>query len=609
MADAVRARFDFAGRRLAPGAPDRVIAARRIEEVVPALEAVQQATKRGALAAGFVAYEAASAFDAALVTRAPLPALPLVWFGVWPHGTAELAPAAGVGSAAAAASSRSGAGEALDLAPDVGAAAHAAAVARIRAAIRAGDVYQVNHTLRMTGRAEGDLDELAARLGRAQARGYFADLEVDGQRIISLSPELFFAVRGRTITTRPMKGTARRGRWPTEDDAAAARLAASEKERAENLMIVDLMRNDLGRVARFGSVRVPRLFEIERYPTVHQMTSTITAALHERAGLVDIFRALFPCGSVTGAPKIAAMRFIAELETSPRGVYCGAIGIVEPGGDCTFSVAIRTLHVDVATRSASYGIGGGITWDSNAAGEYDEALAKAAVLRRRRTDFDLLETLRVEDGELVRGDAHLARVAESAAYFGRPFDAAAAARALAAFAARRDGRWKVRLLVAGDGSVRVEGTRLSGVAGEAQPPLTVRLVPDAVRSDDAFLFHKTTARAPYERALERAAGCDEALLVNEHGELTELVTGNLIVELPAGLATPARTSGLLAGVFRDALLRDGRVAERVLRQADLEAALRCWLVNSVREWVPIATIADERGVLRFDGRSRVAAGG
>jgi para-aminobenzoate synthetase / 4-amino-4-deoxychorismate lyase len=607
-----RLRIDFEDRALELGEPLRLVVARSIDDVVPALREVERAAAAGRYAAGFVTYEAAPAFDAALGVRQP-GALPLLCFAICDVAHVRLAGRdprvehlAGTGRRPPPDVPVHGA-----LRPDTTAAKHGAAVATIRAAIARGDVYQVNYTMRLGARATYDASWYArvrdAHRSEAATAGawraghaYFADLDFGTFRIVSLSPELFFRVRGREIVTRPMKGTARRGRWREEDDAARARLAASEKDRAENLMIVDLMRNDLGRIARFGSVHVPRLFEIERYPTVHQMTSTIAATLHERADLVAIFRALFPCGSVTGAPKIAATRLIAALETAPRGAYCGAIGLVEPGGDCTFNVAIRTLTLDVATGTASYGVGGGVTWDSSPAGEYDEAHAKADVLRRAWPAFELLETMRLEAGRYARLGAHLDRLAASAAYFGRPLAAERVRDALDTFASGRHGAWRVRLLVAADGAPRVEGVP---VPARPDRGLDVRLVLDAVDSADVFLYHKTTERAVYDAARRRHADADEVLLVNERGEVTELATGNFVVELAGTLVTPPRTSGLLAGVFRDALLAAGRIVERTVRPADLRQASRCWLINSVREWVPIARVVAPGGEASFEHAS------
>jgi para-aminobenzoate synthetase / 4-amino-4-deoxychorismate lyase len=325
-------------------------------------------------------------------------------------------------------------------------------------------VYQVNHTLRFRAACDVDPAALYDSLVAARHGLYHAFIETADWAVVSASPELFLDIRGDVVTTRPMKGTMRRGRWLGEDRDAKQRLAASVKDRAENLMIVDLLRNDLGRIADFGSVSVPRVFDIESYPTVFQMTSTITARLRNGVRLDDVFAATFPCGSVTGAPKVTAMRAIASLEDSPRGVYCGAVGLVRPDGSATFNVPIRTLLLDRRNRTATYGAGGGITWDSHADAEYDEVVAKAALLTERIPDFDLIETLRLDDGVFARLPLHLHRLDESARYW--DFHAATTGHAVAALEALRAelpaGRWRVRLIAHRDGSVHVTHSPLDG---------------------------------------------------------------------------------------------------------------------------------------------------
>ncbi|MFC5847235.1 aminodeoxychorismate synthase component I [Deinococcus petrolearius] len=349
--------------------PVRVVTAHTGSQVVPALAEVEAAVAGGLYAAGFVAYEAAPAFDPALVTH-PAGEWPLLWFALFTEFE-ELDDLPGP-----AGSFRLG-----TWTPDGSEEGHAAAIAEIRRQIAGGNTYQVNHTLRLRAPFAGDDLALFAALSRAQPTRYSAYLNAGRWRVLSASPELFFSVSGGEVLTRPMKGTAPRGATPQEDAARAAALRASPKERAENLMIVDLLRNDLGRVARFGTVSVPRLFEIETHPTLHTMTSTVRAELRPGTRLADLFGALFPCGSVTGAPKVSTMRLIRALETSPRGVYCGAVGHLSPEGEMAFNVPIRTVTLDMARGEAEYGVGSGVTWDSTPGGEYAEVLTKAAVVR------------------------------------------------------------------------------------------------------------------------------------------------------------------------------------------------------------------------------------
>ena len=566
--------LDFAedcGRALFTN-PVEIVSAHSHGEVRAALRRLERAARGGLYAVGFVAYEAASAFDRALVVKRPQADLPLLWFGLF-EGPSETETARGEFGVSGWASS-------------VCRAEYERNVEAVREAIARGDTYQVNYTFRLRARFEGDDFAFYERLRAAQATRFGAYLNAGRFRVLSASPELFFRRKGRLIETRPMKGTAARGRWKEEDEAAAARLAASEKERAENLMIVDLLRNDLGRVAETGSVRVAELFRVERYPTVWQMTSTVAATLREGVTLEELFAALFPCGSVTGAPKVSTSRFIAALEDSPRGVYCGAVGFVAPGGDATFNVAIRTVVVDAETREAVYGVGGGVTWDSTPGGEYKEALAKAKLLSEDAPDFELLETMLLdESGYRLLGE-HLARLEASADYFGIPLNVEGVREALARHAHGHEGApRRVRLLVSQDGRARVEGAPLD----ELPPgPLRVALALTPVSKSDRFLCHKTTNRGQYEARRAEVPGVFDVLLWNEEGALTEFTNGNVVVEMEGKRLTPPRECGLLAGTFRARLLRGGEVAERVLTREDLARASRVWFVNGVRGWVEVA---------------------
>ncbi|WP_276522284.1 aminodeoxychorismate synthase component I [Kallotenue papyrolyticum] len=563
------------GRRLlAFTDPLALIVAERLEQVLPALRQAEAAARAGYYVVGFVAYEAAPAFDRALVTHAPS-ALPLVWFGVFAAPSVPPPPPCGT--------FRVGPWQ-----PNVDPATYRAHIAAVRDAIARGVTYQTNYTIRLRARFEGDARAFYAHLCAAQRADYCADLHLGRFRILSASPELFFAWHDGLIVTRPMKGTARRGRWPEEDEQAARALQASLKNRAENLMIVDLLRNDLGRIAEIGSVQVPALFTLERYPTVWQLTSTVRARTRAAVTLVDIFQALFPCGSVTGAPKASTMRLISELEAAPRGVYCGAIGLIEPGGAATFSVAIRTLLLDTVTGMAEYGVGGGITWDSTAADEYDEALAKAAVLTAAQPSFDLLETLRLERGTYLLRERHVQRLLASAAYWDVPLTRASIDAVLDEHARRyaHEPR-RVRLLVGCDGTPRVESRPLEPLPPE---PLPVALARAPVCSTERWLYHKTTYRAIYEAHRAEQAQVYDVLLWNEAGELTEFTTGNLVLELDGRCWTPPLAAGLLPGTQRAEALAQGQIAERRLTRDDLRRATRIWLINSVRGWVEVRLV-------------------
>ena len=558
------------GEWLRFGPPVRILTARRIGEVLPALEEVGRLVREdGVHAAGFVAYEAAPAFDSALAAHPARGPFPLLWFGLYREPVVIALPEPDFGAYALG-----------RLRPAVRREDYAAALARIQDYIRSGDTYQVNYTLRLRGSFRGDSWNLFLAMVRAQPAGYGAYIDTGRGVVCSASPELFFRTAGGVLTAKPMKGTAGRGRTTPEDRYQAEWLRRSEKNRAENLMIVDMIRNDLGRVARTGSVRVPALFEIERHPTLWQMTSTVTAECDRPPA--EIFRALFPCASITGAPKIRTSSIIRELEPEARGVYTGSIGYLSPGGEAQFNVAIRTALVDRERRSVEYGAGGGIVADSSAGEEYGEALLKARVLEERPGGFSLLETLLWTPGEgwFLLG-RHLDRMADSAAYFGYTLDRETLAGRLGRMAADFSKARKVRILLDERGEASVE---VAPAAPAGPDPARLQVAHGAVCSSDPFLYHKTTRREVYARARRRHPGAEDVLCVNERGELTESTIANLVLEVDGGRFTPPVESGLLAGVFRGWLIERGEISERVLRPGDLERSTGIWLVNSVRRW-------------------------
>ncbi len=587
MSARARLRFDFADAegRVAPlvfDAPERVIEAWKVEDVRAAMAAAEAARADGNFVAGFVAYEAAPAFDAALATKTP-GAWPLVWFGVFAAPSSDLDIAADEATPSASSPT-----PAADWSADVTRPEYDAAIASVRAAIEAGDSYQANYTFRL--RSHLDVPSLATRYRRllaAHRAPYAAWLDIGRWQILSRSPELFFRRTGNRLTTRPMKGTIDRGRFNAEDDANAQALRSSSKNRAENVMIVDLMRNDLGRIADVGSIEVPSLFDIERYPSVFQMTSTVTGRVRPGTTTPDIFAALFPAGSITGAPKTSSMRLIAGLERAPRGVYCGAIGVLHPNGDATFNVAIRTAIVDTSTGDIEYGVGGGITWDSTAGSEYVEAMSKAGFLDVPPA-FSLVETMRLERGVFVRRDRHLRRLERSARYFGITMDVDRVIAALDQHASDRcTGTHRARLLLSHDGLTMVE-SRPFVPAAPGAPPRRIAFASAPVSSQDRFLFHKTTNRALYEQRRASHADAFDVLLWNERGEVTEFTIGNVVVDIDGRRWTPPIECGLLAGIFREELVESGAIAERVLTRDDVNRASRVWLVNSLREWVEVA---------------------
>ena len=455
-----------------------------------------------------------------------------------------------------------------------------AALERIRQLIGAGDCYQVNYTFPVHAQAYGHPLALYSRLRAAQPVRHGAYLQHADGAILSRSPELFVAREGERLITRPMKGTAPRGQ--------AQALAASDKDRAENLMIVDLIRNDLGRLAPKGGVRVERLFEIEDYATLHQMTSTVVAAPVD-AGLGEIFSALFPCGSVTGAPKIRAMEIIRELETTPRGLYCGAFGWLAPGGRFSLNVPIRTMELDHC-GAAHMGIGSGIVADSDAAAEWAECHVKARFATQLKPDFALFETLRCDGGKHPYPllERHLRRLGDSASALGISFDAGTARVMLARTAAALadDGpSHRVRLALSADGSLAITHAALDPLPARA----TVCLAKDTLSADDYLLRHKTTRRERYDRALQQAisAGHFDALFFNDAGELCEGARSNVFLKIDGRLLTPALRCGLLPGVMRQTLLDAGEATEARLYQHDLERAEAIYVSNALRGLVAV----------------------
>jgi para-aminobenzoate synthetase/4-amino-4-deoxychorismate lyase len=580
--------------------------AHAISDVITMLGEVEAAARRGWYAAGFVTYEAAPAFDPALQVRVsssqPRDAstIPLAWFGLF----SEASPAAPLPRTPGRPSADSVPRSRWDC--DVDQGMHAGGVARIRAEIASGNAYLVNLTTRFRRSWSPGEDpfELYCRLVASYASGYHAYLETPDWAVACASPELFFEWYAGDIVTRPMKGTAPRGRWSSEDTAQARTLSGSPKERAENIMVVDMLRNDLGRLAVPGSVAAPALCSLEQHRAVWQMSSTVRATTPETVGLPDIFGALFPCASVTGAPKVAAMSVIAELEESPRGVYCGAVGLVRPAPrgvqappSARFAVGIRTAVVDRVCQAASYGSGGGITWDSTAAREWEEVLLKARALEvpgSLSSEVDgLIETMAFDPalgpGGAIRhlGD-HLARLRASARYFGFcPPSNGTEMLDAALEGLQRPAR--VRLVLRAGGTMDVQASLLDDRAPDSVLLLCVDHEP--VDSSDATLFHKTTDRARYDERTRRHPRADDVVLVNERGEITETTRANVAVRLGDQWSTPPLRCGLLPGIQRAKDLAEGRLVERVITVEDLLSAQSVATLSSLRGW-RAARVAD-----------------
>jgi len=549
------------------------VIAKAVDDVLPVLAEVEAAVGEGLYAAGYVAYEAAPGLSPELAVREPDSPLPLVWFGLY-EGVERIDP-------------RQYAAEPYSIGPwqpQVHKEAYRAAVERVRAYLGAGDSYQVNFTFGLTAPFQGSGQAWFQALCRAQQADYCAYLDLGHFQILSASPELFFRLDGERLSTCPMKGTRRRSPDPTEDARLRDELFLSAKDRAENLMIVDLLRNDMGRISRTGSVNATSLFHVEPYPTVWQMTSSIESKTH--APVTEIMRSLFPCGSVTGAPKVRSMQIIRELEQAPRGVYCGAVGYWMPGRKAQFNVAIRTATIDVATGIARYGVGSGITWDSDAGAEFDECLAKTAILDAADGGFELLESI-LFDGDYFLLARHLARLAASAEFFGFCIDMEQVQNALMnASASMPPGAQKVRLRVPRFGTLSIEHAPVKTSDG-----IRLAISETPIDEYDVFLHHKTTRRDVYDRAMAAHPDADDVLLWNRRGEITETCFGNIVADIAGKRITPPVHCGLLAGTMRADLLERGLIGERIIMREDLAMANALYMINSVRKWVPVKLLA------------------
>ncbi|WP_018181649.1 aminodeoxychorismate synthase component I [Kaistia granuli] len=559
--------------------PVEIVRCDRGEDVAAAFRRIEQGLSRGLHAAGFASYELGYALQERLGPALPDGrALPLLWFGLFreplPIPAVELDQVFG------------------DLAPPpplaavrprLDAAAHAAQVGRVLDYLRDGDAYQINLTFPVDFHYDGDPLALYAALRASQPVSHGGMVAFDDAAILSVSPELFLDIASGVVTTRPMKGTVMRGDNAETDQAAQDTLQNDPKQRAENLMIVDLLRNDLGRVSEIGSVKVPELFKVETYPTLHTLTSTVTSRLLPGTSLDHLMRAAFPCGSITGAPKLRAMEIIRELEAEPRDVYTGSIGVMRPNGDLRFNVAIRTATV-FGNGTGRYGAGGGIVADSQAASEYAECLLKARVLTDLAEDYGLIETLlwSSETG-FARLALHLDRLTRSAGALGFAFDRPAAEARLAALvpSLTAGGEHRVRLELRRDGGIEMVAPRL---AAEPDRPVVTAFASLRADAGDPFLRHKTTRRQIYEAAFSEAVGrgADEAILLNRSGFVTEATRSNIFVERNGLLLTPPVSDGLLPGILRQSLIESGAAVERQLRPGDLAGAARWFLGNSLR---------------------------
>ena len=528
-------------------------------ELKPVLDKVEMASQHGHFAIGYICYEAASGLDDSLTHRPKLN-YPLAIFAefknIRPIDFSEEI-------------------KAVKLSATIKKNSFIQSIGRIKEHLEKGDIYQVNFTHQLVGYFNETPRNVFAKLIAAQPTPHGVFFETENLAICSASPELFFSLKDNQLEMRPMKGTRKRGRYLSEDLQYKSELGSSEKDRAENLMILDMVRNDLGRICIPGSIKTSKLFDIQKLPTVWQQTSSVTGKTD--ACLAEIFSATFPCASVTGAPKTKSMEIISKLEMTARGVYTGTLGYVKPNREASFNVAIRTMVIDKLAHQASYGVGGGIVWDSSAESEWEESLLKAQVLEFPTASFELFETIKYDPQEGVcLLEEHISRLRMSSEYFSWPFKEAIARNLLNGV--KSDEALRIKLVMTRDGKLSFKTSPLPAF-GDL---IRLKLAKRPIDSNNIFLFHKTTNRRVYEEAKKDVKKCDDVILYNEREELTETTIANLYVEVDGSLLTPPLDCGLLPGAFRASMLSKRAAFERVLYKEDLLASNNIFIGNSLR---------------------------
>ena len=573
-------------------APSTILSTHDVNEVVELLEQVDSLVRENGLyAVGFVTYGAAPAFDSALLAKSS-GLLPLIWFGMYESARAFELP-----------KRASPVCETMNWDSSLGRGEYETALKKIKRYLGAGESYQVNYTYTLHTGFDCDPWDYFLNMIQAQGSGYGAFINTRDWTVCSASPELFFTREEEKLISIPMKGTVRRDLAYADDKARQNWLQCSAKNRAENLMIVDMVRNDLSQIADPGSVKVDQLFEVKKFPTVWQMTSTVSC--ETSANTTEIFRALFPAASITGAPKVRTMQIISELEKNARDLYTGSIGFIAPNDSAQFNVAIRSVVVDKSRKKASYGVGGGIVWDSDIEDELQESRLKARILNFETPEFQLIESLlwSQEHGYYLLED-HLQRLSNSAEYFAFEIDIDAIRGQLCNHedslliqdSLLRDSLirdplirdYKIRLLLAKNGEIKLEGRFLEPVPKN----YTIAFAKTPVQAkQDVYLYHKTTNRTPYKRALAECTDVDDVLLWNENGEVTESCIANVVIERGGRLVTPPVSCGLLPGIYRQFLLDSGKISEGCISVEDIRQSSAVYLINSVRKMWPVELVS------------------
>lgn len=565
--------------------PSKIISCLNPSGIKRSMDKVETLVKKGYFAAGFLSYEAGFALEDALNRKQP-DGFPLLWFGLFKRPETFNHPGAVFNDDKSGNNYR-----VKGLKADISKREYVSSIHRIKDSIRKGDTYQINYTFRLNFSFSGSITDLYLSLRRKQSVPYSALIKLGGRYILSFSPELFFRRDGALMQVKPMKGTISRGRLPKEDAGNAKSLRLCPKNRSENIMIVDLLRNDLSRISRKGTVKTKSFFDIEKYESLFQMTSTVESKLRKGVPLYGIFKALFPSGSVTGAPKISSMKIIDKLEKSPRRVYTGGIGFLAPSEKAVFNVAIRTLSIDTGKEKAEMGIGSGIVYDSDAGQEYDECILKAKFLTGKDKDFSLIETILWEPGRGYRLlKFHMIRLSESAGYFDFRYDKKRVMKTLKRLAQSFNGKdsCRVRLLLERAGGVSASNSPLKKNSRRG----LIAISSKTVDSRDPFLFHKTTNRRLYdtEHKLYKDKGFFDVIFRNERGEVTEGAISNIFIKKKNTYYTPPLECGLLNGVYRRYLISDKRlrIKEKILYADDIKTADRIILTNAVRGMVTVS---------------------
>lgn len=551
--------------------PSEIVQTSKLDDVVSSLEYVNRCViEIKKYAVGFISYDASPAFDSSMTVRASdKQGMPLLWFALFDdYKVIEIPRPATTNNYFS------------EWIPTVSEKQYNFAIAKIKDYIKAGETYQVNYTLRQHANFKGEPWNLFYELANSQRSINCVFIETDDFAICSASPELFFTLKDGVIISKPMKGTAPRGFTLEEDKERSQWLHHSRKNRSENIMIVDMIRNDIGRIAKAGTVKIPKVFEVEKYPTVWQMTSTVQADTEKN--IIEIMKALFPCASITGAPKIRTMEIISELESTPRGIYTGSIGFIAPDNSAQFNVAIRTVVIDKKTSSAEYAVGGGIIWDSTNSDEYDECLVKTRFLSNPIPDFSILESIlwEPEQGYFLL-DYHLDRMKKNTEYFDYPFDTEKLMSCLKKVS-ESFGQisLKVKLLLDIDGNLSVEFIPVGIIKKEIKAAISST----PIMKNNPFLYHKTTNRKLYNDIKIQYNDYEEVILWNEDGEVTEGINSNIVVKIGANLYTPPISCGLLAGTFRQYLLDKGKIKEKIIKLDEFKSADEIYLINSIRRF-------------------------